>query len=119
MNMIESEVKREKTLQEFREELKIKGVDRNLYEASFLKIWNHVYKYRPTDIKANINRLKNLTFLVIRDHKYVYMELLDNNPKTVLMSITIMDGEFDEGGIFNLTLDDALEKFNELWKKKI
>ncbi len=118
--MIDTKVKKEKVIREFREELKLKEIlKREIYDESFFKILNHVYKHNPNEIKANINRLNNLTFLIIHEHKYIYIEMLNNNPRTTLLSITIMGDDYEDGGIFNLTLDMALEKIDELWTKTI
>jgi hypothetical protein len=118
--MDKSKVKKEKVIREFREELALKGIEKKkIYDEPFFKILNHVYHYHPREIKCHISRLNSLTFLVILDHTYIYIEWSSKQIPNTLLSITIMDGKFDDGGIFNLKLDDALRTINKICKKKV
>lgn len=110
-------VKKEKVIKEFRDQLNLKGIEgRERFDTPFFKILNELYVFHPREMKCDITRFNSLTFIIIVDHTYIYLEWSE---KTTLLSITIMDDNFDDGGIFNLSLDEALEKLKNLWKNKI
>ena len=114
-------VKKEKVIKEFRDELIAKNVDplqREIYDEPFFKILNHIYQYHPKEIKCHISRLNSLTFLMILDHTYIYIDWAINRKFSTLLSITIMDGEFDDSGIYTLSLDDALKNIDKVCKKE-
>lgn len=118
--MSKVKVKKEKVIREFREELKIKGIEnRDIYEEPFFKILNHVYKYHPRNITCNLSRLNSLTFVVIIDHIYIYIEWSSKHVINTLLSITIMDENFDDSGIYTVTLDEALENIDRVCKKRV
>lgn len=120
--MNKPKVKKEKVIREFREELKLKGIEKNqpLYDEAFFTILNHVYKYHPRNITCHLSRLNSLTFLVMVDHTYIYIEWSPTKERKTLLSITIMDGYFDQGGgIYTVTLEEALEKIDKVCKVKI
>lgn len=115
--MTKTTVKKEKVIKEFRDELNIKGIeDRERYDIPFFKILNELYVFHPREIKCNITRFNSLTFIIIVDHTYIYIEWSE---RTTLLCITHMDDRFNDGGIFNLTLDDAIEKIKNQWNKKV
>lgn len=114
-------VKKEKVIREFREEIKLKGLEKEMqiYDEPFFKILNHVYKYHPRNITCNLSRLNSLTFVVIIDHIYIYIEWSSKTVINTLLSITIMDEDFDDGGIYTVPLDEALENIDRVCKKKV
>jgi hypothetical protein len=118
--MNKTKVKKEKVIREFREELKLKGIEnREVYDEPFFKILNHVYQYQPKEIKCHVSRLDSLTFLVIVEHTYIFIEWSPIRNFETLLSITIMNQEFDQGGIYTTTLDEALKEIDKVCKKKI
>lgn len=117
--MVKTKVKKEKVIKEFREELKLKQVeDREVFDEPFFKILNQVYKHEPENIKPNITRFGTLSFIVKKNHTYIYLEWSPKRIPSTLLSITIMSDEFDDGGIYTLTLDEALKKIDGLWIMK-
>lgn len=117
--MLKTKVKKEKVIKEFREELINKNVtNREIFDKPFFEILNHVYKYNPKETKCHLTRLGSMTFLVIVDHTYMYLEWSPKKDVPTLLSITVMDGEFDDGGIYHLSLSEVLEKMDEQWKTK-
>lgn len=110
-------VKKEKVIKEFREELNLKGIiNREKYDKPFFLVLNELYPLRPRNMTCHINRFDRLTFVIVVEHTYIYIEWTE---KITLLSITIMDGDFDDGGIYHTTLEDAIEKIKDRWKKKI
>jgi hypothetical protein len=112
-------VKKEKVIREFRDELKVRGiVNREIYELPFFQILNHVYKYHPRNITCHLNRLNNLTFLVMIDHTYIFIEWSPQKERKTLLSITIMDGEIEQSGIYTVSLEEALKNIDRVCKVK-
>jgi len=108
-------VKKEKVIREFRDELELKGYDKKkVYEDPFFKILNRVYKHKPENISCHINRLNTLVFVIRFEHKYIYLEWFKDEAFEVLLSITLLDGDFDRGGIYTTTVDEALDKIDDV-----
>ena len=106
-------VKKEKVIKEFRNELKEKViVDRKKYDIPFFKILNELYVFHPREMKCHISRFNSLTFSIIIHRTYIYIEWSE---KFTLLSIT--DDEFENDGIYNTTLDEALEIVKKIWRK--
>jgi hypothetical protein len=111
-------VKKEKVIREFREELKTKGLEkREVYEELFFEILNRVYTLKPKEMRCHLSRLNSLSFLVILDHTYIFIEWsVGKNPDT-LLSITMFD-DFENGGIYFTSLDNALNIIEDTCKTK-
>src|SRR5258706_6069192 len=111
MNIIQEKeeeiiVKKEKVVREFREELKLKGLElRDLYDESFFKILNHVYPYHPKNMTCHL-KPEWLTFLLTFEHKYVSIAWSE---QCIILSITIPT-DFEKGGFYTLTsLEEVFE----------
>jgi len=109
------QVKKEKVIREFREELALKGYDKmKVYDEPFFKILNRVYKHKPENIVCHINRLNTLVFVIRFEHKYIYLEWFENKSFEVLLSITLLDDDFNKGGIYTTSIDEALDKIDDV-----
>jgi hypothetical protein len=113
-------VKKEKVIAEFREELNLKGIhNKKIYDDSFFKILNLIYKYHPRDIRCHIKNNDCLSFLVYNNHDYLYIGWLPNTKFDTIISFNKMDGSFDDSDINVLKLNNALEIIDEICKKMV
>lgn len=108
-------VKKEKVIREFRDELKVKGIQNiELYDEPFFKILNHIYRYHPKNITCHL-KADWLTFLMTFEHEFIYIAW---SKKFVILSITI-PSDYQKGGMFTLSLNDTLEKLDTICSKRI
>jgi hypothetical protein len=112
-------VQKRKIFEDFENELKVKGVEnRTKYETEFRTILDSVYKHCLEDIRPSITRHKTLSVLLIKDHKYIYIEVDDKRKHDTLLSINIIN-DIDKGGIFILPLKEALKKIDVACRLKV
>lgn len=112
-------VQKRKIFVDFENELKIKGFENKAkYEDVFRKILNSVYKHSLEDIRPNITRFNTLSVLLIKDHKYIYLEVDEKRKYDTMLSVTVMD-DIDKGGITMLSLDNALKKIDDICRSKV
>lgn len=111
-------VQKKKIVEDFENELRIKGVEnKSKYEDVFQKILKSVYKHSLQDIKPTITRFNTLSLLMIKEHKYIYLEVDEKRKYNTMLSITIPD-EIDKGGIYIIPLDKALKKIDLICRQK-
>lgn len=112
-------VQKRKIFVDFENELKRKGQDNKAkYEEMFREILNTAYKHSLQDIRPNITRFNTLSVLMIKDHKYIYLEVDERRIYDTMLSVTVMD-DVDKGGIYNLPLDKALKKIDDVCRWKV
>lgn len=112
-------VQKRKIFEDFENELKVKGLEnRAKYENEFRTILNDVYKHCLEDIRPSITRYNTLSVLLIKEHKYIYIEVDERRKHDTLLSINIIN-DIDKGGVYNLPLKEALKKIDEACRLKV
>lgn len=112
-------VQKRKIFADFENELMIKGLENKAkYEHTFRQILNSVYKHCLQDIRPNITRFNTLSVLLIKDHKYIYLEVDEKRKYDTMLSVTIPD-DVDKGGIAMMPLDKALSKIDDVCRSKV
>jgi hypothetical protein len=112
-------VQKRKIFEDFENELKVKGLEnREKYENDFRTILNSVYKHSLEDIRPSITRFNTLSVLLIKEHKFIYLEVDEKRKHDTLLSINIMD-DIDKGGLYNLPLKEALKKIDIACRSKV
>lgn len=115
----EGRIQKQKVIQDFENELEIKTVEnKEKFKDLFEEILENVYKHSFQDIKASITRLGTLSILMIKDHKYIYLELVENQNYQAMLSVTMINS-MENTGVYFLSLDEALKKISVVCRQKV
>lgn len=80
-------VRKDKVIREFKEEIKYRKLQYEIFDEAFFEILNKFFKIKLNELRVTISSIDTLVFLGVQDQKYIYLEWYPTND-TCFLSLT-------------------------------